>query len=153
MDDWIDDEYEFEDWLEPEEVKARILAGEAVPMHILNASTYSRDGRLKPGWRPVFTAPEAIVGDVPTRRDGFYGRWSAADGLRPPEYDDQPKLEDFNVQCCNDPKPRISQASGRLFCGSCKRYLDTPPTKLEEETDGDIARAGNTGGGHESDDR
>ena len=27
--------------------------------------------------------------------------------------------------CCGDPKPRILETSGRLFCGSCRKYLDT----------------------------
>lgn len=26
--------------------------------------------------------------------------------------------------CCDDPRPRISDTTGRAFCGSCRRYLD-----------------------------
>lgn len=51
--------------------------------------------------------------------------------------------------CCDNPQPRILERSGRLFCGSCKRYLDrreepaqeplpeTPPvTEIEEDEEG-----------------
>ena len=29
--------------------------------------------------------------------------------------------------CCSDPKPRISETTGRMFCASCRRYLDVKP--------------------------
>lgn len=27
--------------------------------------------------------------------------------------------------CCDNPSPRILEKDGRLFCGNCRRYLDT----------------------------
>jgi hypothetical protein len=27
--------------------------------------------------------------------------------------------------CCDNPQPRVLESSGRLFCGSCRRYLDS----------------------------
>lgn len=47
---------------------------------------------------------------------------SAGDALRSAR-----RARDLEVDmmgCCDDPKPRISDATGRVFCGSCRRYLD-----------------------------
>jgi hypothetical protein len=40
------------------------------------------------------------------------------------------------VPCCDDPQPRIGEQSGRIFCATCRRYLDNAPP-LEEADDGD----------------
>ena len=29
------------------------------------------------------------------------------------------------MTCCDNPAPRVLESSGRLFCGNCRRYLDT----------------------------
>ena len=38
--------------------------------------------------------------------------------------------------CCDDPKPRVLERSGRMFCASCRRYLDRPAEQEEERDDG-----------------
>lgn len=32
--------------------------------------------------------------------------------------------EDIDWGCCDEPRPRILEANGRLFCASCRLYLD-----------------------------
>lgn len=119
-----DDDYEYEpEWLEVGEVRDAFINGQRIDVAALHVSV--------PG---KFIGTEALIADVPRRTDGLFGRWSPTEGVRPPEERDPTPQEEFNMQCCNDPKPRISQASGRLFCGSCKRYLDQAP---KEENDGD----------------
>ena len=43
------------------------------------------------------------------------------------------------MNCCDDPKPRILEANGRVFCGTCRRYLDsraeTPSEPLSDDTE------------------
>ncbi len=38
-------------------------------------------------------------------------------------------------ECCDQPEPRIGEQTGRIFCASCRRYLDTPPP-AEDPNDG-----------------
>jgi hypothetical protein len=56
-------------------------------------------------------------------------------GQRPPP---------IEAGCCEDPRPRILTSSGRVFCASCRQYLDDRPattpdepeaTQAEESTD------------------
>lgn len=37
------------------------------------------------------------------------------------------------MNCCDDPKPRILESNGRVFCGTCRRYLDAPSEPLRDE--------------------
>lgn len=37
------------------------------------------------------------------------------------------------MNCCDDPKPRISTHSGRMFCANCRRFLDTTPEPLSDD--------------------
>lgn len=41
-------------------------------------------------------------------------------------------LEVDLMSCCDDPKPRISDATGRVFCGSCRLYLDARPQEASD---------------------
>ena len=38
------------------------------------------------------------------------------------------------MACCDNPAPRVLESSGRLFCGSCRRYLDSAAASLSEAT-------------------
>jgi hypothetical protein len=31
---------------------------------------------------------------------------------------------ELDGSCCDDPRPRVNERNGRMFCGSCKTYLD-----------------------------
>lgn len=45
------------------------------------------------------------------------------------------------MACCADPKPRVLEANGRLFCESCHRYLDKQreaQPRLPETTPPDV---------------
>lgn len=35
------------------------------------------------------------------------------------------------MACCPNPDPRILESNGRLFCHSCRRYLDAPPVEAQ----------------------
>ena len=40
------------------------------------------------------------------------------------------------MNCCDDPKPRIGDSgpvAGRVFCGNCRRYLDSVPAPLSDD--------------------
>lgn len=40
------------------------------------------------------------------------------------------------MNCCDDPKPRIGDSgpvAGRVFCGNCRRYLDSAPEPLSDD--------------------
>lgn len=40
------------------------------------------------------------------------------------------------MNCCDDPKPRIGDSgpvAGRVFCGNCRRYLDSAPDPLRDD--------------------
>lgn len=48
--------------------------------------------------------------------------------------DDPPDVVEFASpetisfgNCCDDPRPRIGEASGRVFCATCRSYLDARP--------------------------
>lgn len=51
------------------------------------------------------------------------------------------------MSCCDDPRPRIGEATGRIFCSSCHTYLDsrgpesTPsaPEPRSDENPDDVA--------------
>jgi hypothetical protein len=87
-------------------------------------------------------AAEALLADTPTRTDGFYRRWSAAEGVKA-----KPALG----SCCDDPRPRILHRTGRVFCGSCKRYLDNPLKEDDHDDNGrDDDQARDTGQRNES---
>lgn len=36
------------------------------------------------------------------------------------------------MNCCEDPKPRIATRSGRMFCASCRTYLEAPRQAASE---------------------
>ena len=36
--------------------------------------------------------------------------------------------------CCDDPQPRIHEQSGRMFCRSCRRFLDVQRSDEREGT-------------------
>lgn len=46
-------------------------------------------------------------------------------GWTPPPHDDLAKRPlDKQWSCCEDPQPRVLERNARLFCYSCRRYLD-----------------------------
>jgi hypothetical protein len=45
--------------------------------------------------------------------------------------------------CCGDPKPRIGEQSGRVFCATCRRYLDARPATPDGSSAPQVAEAGN----------
>lgn len=32
--------------------------------------------------------------------------------------------DEIKTTCCDDPRPRMLESNGRMFCGNCKAYLD-----------------------------
>lgn len=41
------------------------------------------------------------------------------------------------MNCCDDPKPRIGDSgpvAGRVFCGNCRRFLDSVPDPLRDDS-------------------
>lgn len=47
------------------------------------------------------------------------------DGLDAPQPAFASKLEvDIDWGCCDEPDPRVHNATGRFFCANCRRWLD-----------------------------
>jgi len=44
--------------------------------------------------------------------------------------------------CCDNPDPAILEKNGRLFCRSCRSYLDKPSDGARPTASPDIAVAG-----------
>ena len=67
----------------------------------------------------------------PISRMEYTSQAKRAAGNKPLEY----------APCCDDPQPRIGEQSGRIFCASCRRYLDSkleqgaPPEDDDEDDD------------------
>lgn len=71
-------------------------------------------------------------------------------GETEPPYDETPRLEEMTMACCGSPDPAILEKNSRLFCRTCKRYLDVPP-RNEDRDERD--QTGDAGRGDDPDDR
>lgn len=45
------------------------------------------------------------------------------------------------MTCCDDPRPRVSDVTGRFFCTSCRRYLDRNPAAQDTRRDDSEVKA------------
>lgn len=39
------------------------------------------------------------------------------------------------MSCCENPTPRVLSSNGRMFCGSCRRYLDQTALEPHKEVE------------------
>lgn len=73
-----------------------------------------------------------------------------------PRYDESPAgpppaLEDFAMTCCDSPDPAVLEKNNRMFCRSCRRYLDNPPETVEDDEQRGGTEARGAGGGDGAD--